>query len=90
PYLKDDVARVGREPLRKLGKADRLVRPLIGTLEYGLPNENLIVGIAAALSYRNADDGQAVEMAARLAELGVAVALDRFTEGALPGPVLAA
>jgi mannitol-1-phosphate 5-dehydrogenase len=90
PYLKDDVTRVGREPLRKLGAGDRLVRPLIGTLEYDLPNDNLIAGIAAALRYRNPEDPQAVEIAARLVELGPAVALDRFSGGVLPGPVLAA
>ena len=30
PFIRDDVARVGREPLRKLGKGDRLIRPLLG------------------------------------------------------------
>lgn len=89
PYLRDEVARVGREPLRKLGKADRLVRPLLGTLQYDLPNENLIAGIAAALRYRNAEDLQAVEMAQVISDVGVAVALDRFSGGALPGPILA-
>ena len=29
PYLKDDVARVGREPLRKLSSTDRLDRPRV-------------------------------------------------------------
>jgi mannitol-1-phosphate 5-dehydrogenase len=89
PYLRDEVARVGREPLRKLGKADRLVRPLLGTLEYDLPNDCLIAGIAAALAYRNVEDPQAVEMATVIGEVGVAVALDRFSGGVLPGPILA-
>lgn len=29
PYLKDDVTRVGREPLRKLSSTDRLVKPMM-------------------------------------------------------------
>lgn len=89
PFIRDDVARVGREPLRKLGKGDRLIRPLLGTLEYGLSHENLVKGIAAALHYRNESDPQAVEMQATIAEVGVAAAVDRFSGNALPPEVLA-
>lgn len=56
PYLKDDVERVGRQPLRKLSAGDRLIKPLLGTLEYGLPHKNLIEGIAAAMHFRSEDD----------------------------------
>lgn len=89
PFIRDDVARVGREPLRKLGKGDRLIRPLLGTLEYDLPRANLVKGIAAALHYRNDGDPQAVEMQATIAEVGVAAAVDRFSGNALPAGVLA-
>lgn len=89
PFIRDDVARVGREPLRKLGKGDRLIRPLLGTLEYGLPHANLVKGIAAALHYRNDSDPQAVEMQAAIAEVGIAAAVDRFSGNALPVEVLA-
>ncbi|MBS1183172.1 MAG: mtlD [Proteobacteria bacterium] len=89
PFIRDDVARVGREPLRKLGKGDRLIRPLLGTLEYGLPHSNLVTGIAAALHYRNDGDPQAVEMQATIAKLGVAAAVDRFSGNALSAEVLA-
>lgn len=71
PYLHDDVERVGRQPLRKLSENDRLIKPLRGTLEYGLPNENLVMGIAAALNYRSLNDPQAQEMATLLRENGV-------------------
>ncbi len=60
PYLVDEVDRVGREPLRKLGFNDRLIKPLRGTLEYNTKNDNLIRGIAAAMAYRNENDPQAV------------------------------
>lgn len=89
PYIVDDVARVGREPLRKLGGSDRLIRPLLGTLEYGLPHANLVRGVAAALHYRNDGDPQAVEMRAAVAAEGAEAALSRFCGGVLPAAVLA-
>jgi len=70
PYLKDDVERVGRQPLRKLSAGDRLIKPTLGTLEYGLPHDCLVQGIAAAMHYRSDQDPQAQELAALLAEKG--------------------
>lgn len=79
PYLKDDVDRVGRDPFRKLSANDRLIKPLIGTLEYGTPRDNLAIGIAAALYYQNDDDPQAQKLAALLEELGPRKALAQIT-----------
>lgn len=62
PYLKDDVARVGREPIRKLSPSDRLIKPLMTAIEYGLPVDNIIIGIGAALHYDNTADKQSVEL----------------------------
>lgn len=90
PYLVDEIDRVGRQPLRKLGAQDRLVKPLLGCLEYGLPCEQLQEGIAAALHYRNADDPQAVELQQWIEQDGVAAALSRATGLAVDHPVLAA
>ena len=70
PYLKDDVERVGRQPLRKLSAGDRLIKPTLGTLEYGLPHASLVQGIAAAMHYRSDQDPQAQELATLLAEKG--------------------
>ena len=70
PYLHDDVERVGRQPLRKLSAGDRLIKPLLGTLEYGLPHHNLVLGIAAAMHYRSEQDPQAQELAQLIAEKG--------------------
>ena len=79
PYLADDVDRVGREPLRKLSYNDRLIKPLRGTLEYGLPNDNLIRAVAVALSYRNANDPQALELTQALQQ-DVEAAVRKYTE----------
>jgi len=75
PYLKDDVERVGRQPLRKLSPGDRLIKPTLGTLEYGLPHANLVTGIAAALHYRSDQDPQAQELVDLLSRLGVQATL---------------
>lgn len=79
PYLKDDVERVGRQPLRKLSAGDRLIKPLLGTLEYGLPHKNLIEGIAAAMHFRSEDDPQAQELAALIADKGPQAALAQIS-----------
>ncbi|MDO4170610.1 MAG: mannitol-1-phosphate 5-dehydrogenase [Lachnospiraceae bacterium] len=71
PYLKDDVVRVGREPLRKLSPTDRLSNPTLTAAGFGLPVDHLLVGIAAALHYKNDQDPQSVELQQKVEELGV-------------------
>ncbi|WP_375057567.1 mannitol-1-phosphate 5-dehydrogenase [Zobellella sp. DQSA1] len=79
PHLVDEIDRVGRQPIRKLGPEDRLIKPLLGTLEYGIDNANLLKGIAAAFCYRNEDDPQAVELQQRLAAEGLKATLAHYT-----------
>jgi mannitol-1-phosphate 5-dehydrogenase len=79
PYLHDDVERVGRQPLRKLSAGDRLIKPLLGTLEYQLPHNNLVTGIAAAMRYRSKQDPQAQEWMELLAKLGPKHALAQIS-----------
>lgn len=79
PYLRDEVDRVGRQPIRKLSANDRLIKPLNGTLEYGTENEYLIKGIAAAFLYKNEDDPQAVELQSMFADKGLAETLVHYS-----------
>ncbi len=79
PWLTDDVQRVGRQPLRKLGFDDRFIKPLRGTIEYGTENRNLIAGIAAALYFQNEEDEQARELRSALDKLGVRAVIPRIT-----------
>jgi mannitol-1-phosphate 5-dehydrogenase len=69
--LPDPVARVGREPKRKLAPTDRLVKPATLALEVGVTPSYLATGIAAALLYDAPDDPEAVELARALDEKGV-------------------
>ncbi|TDQ58054.1 D-mannitol 1-phosphate 5-dehydrogenase [Mesocricetibacter intestinalis] len=80
PYLTDEVDRVGREPLRKLSYNDRLIKPLRGTLEYGLAHQNLMRAVATALHYRNEQDPQAQELQHYLCAKGVRATLQKYCE----------
>lgn len=86
PYLKDDVSRVGREPIRKLSPNDRLVMPTTTALQYGLPVDNLILGIGAALHYNNPEDKQSVELMEKLKEKGLQEAMTEISGIAKDSP----
>lgn len=62
PYILDSVARVAREPIRKLSPNDRIIAPFNYAKSYGLPVECYRVGIACVLSYDNPDDAQSVKL----------------------------
>lgn len=79
PYLLDEVLRVGREPMRKLSKSDRLINPLLTAHGYGIDCNSLIVGVAAALHYRNDEDSQAVELKNLISEIGVGKTLEKVS-----------
>lgn len=79
PYLRDEIDRVARQPIRKLGENDRLIKPLLGTIEYGTKNKTLLKGIAAAFKYVNETDPQAVELQDYLKVSGLKATLAHYT-----------
>jgi mannitol-1-phosphate 5-dehydrogenase len=75
--LGDTVARVGRDPIRKLGPNDRMIGGAKLALEFGTTPTNVCLGTAAALMFDNPDDPSAMKVQSMIAESGV----DRvFTE----------
>lgn len=80
PYLNDDVKRVGREPIRKLSINERFVKPINTALEYDLSIDNLLIGLAAALNFRNEEDDQAVELEKDIENLGLEKTIEKITE----------
>jgi mannitol-1-phosphate 5-dehydrogenase len=66
PKLNDDVTRVGRSPIRKLGPNDRLVKPAKEAEKRGLPFHYLAKAMAAALRFDVPTDQEAVELQRRL------------------------
>jgi mannitol-1-phosphate 5-dehydrogenase len=70
PEMRDQILRVVRQPLRKLGGNERLLGPASLALEYALPRQHIIAGIVAALKYAHPADEQSVAMQTMLAEKG--------------------
>ncbi|MGP4063957.1 mannitol-1-phosphate 5-dehydrogenase [Oceanobacillus sp. M65] len=76
PYISDEVTRVGRGPIRKLGAKDRLIRPASVYLETtGKEPVFLAKTIAAALSYQFDEDAEAVELQEKVVQQGYEQAL---------------
>jgi mannitol-1-phosphate 5-dehydrogenase len=73
--LGDTVARVGRDPIRKLGPRDRLIGAARLVLDTGGQPTHLAAGIRSALRFNNPDDPVSVQLAAMLEEHGVEHAL---------------
>lgn len=67
----DDLTRVGRNPLRKLGAEERLLGPFHLAKKHSLPTDHLAMAIAAALMYRNDEDDQAVELRDTVEKFGI-------------------
>ena len=87
PYLKDEVERVAREPLRKLSAEDRLIKPMTTAASFGLPYDHMAFGAAAALYFDLPDDPQSVEMLAKIRDLGVEKALSEIAGLEQGGPI---
>ncbi len=69
--LGDTIFRLGRDPVRKLGPADRLVAPARLALAAGGRPETLATGIAAAFLFNPPQDPVAVELQQRLKSEGL-------------------
>lgn len=78
--LKDTIARVGRDPIRKLQSDDRLIGPAKLAYRYGIDPVNLIKGCAAALRFNQPDDSQSTELRKLVNDSGVTHALDTVAQ----------
>jgi mannitol-1-phosphate 5-dehydrogenase len=76
PRLQDQVARVGGDPLRKLGPHDRLVGALNLCDSNGADPVPVAKAIAAALHYRNPNDPSAEDLAKMVEQEGPAKVLE--------------
>ncbi|KAK2684480.1 hypothetical protein QWA68_016924 [Fusarium oxysporum] len=64
PHLEDTVERVGRAPLRKLGRTERFIRPASELVEKGYDCSALLDAVEMALRFQNVEgDEQSKELA---------------------------
>jgi mannitol-1-phosphate 5-dehydrogenase len=62
PRISDEVTRVARAPIRKLGHDERFVGPALRLMEMGRAPEHLATVIRAVLAFDHPEDPEAVEM----------------------------
>lgn len=85
--LADTIARVARDPIRKIGPNERLVGAARLALEYGVRPLHLVKGIVSALRYDAADDPKAVDLQQQLKKEGLEAVLVKIS-GLEPGSPL--
>lgn len=71
PNLTDKVIRIGRSPIRKLSKGDRLVRPAMQAHDLGMNVSYLTKAMAAALLFDYDKDPEAVKLKQAIRKNGI-------------------
>lgn len=79
PYLKDQITRVGRDPVRKLGPNDRLIMPANIILDQGNLPICIATGISAALKYDYSNDPQAKKLTEEINTKGIKKVLEEIS-----------
>jgi mannitol-1-phosphate 5-dehydrogenase len=78
PHISDDVTRVARAPIRKLGRNERFVSPALRLLDMGHVPVHLATVIGAVLRYDHLEDEEAQELQAAIRAGGERSALARY------------
>lgn len=79
PGVKDTIERIAKAPIRKLDPEDRMVKSAVECEKYGLANDLILKGIAAAFLYDVDGDEQAAEIKAYVEEYGIEKAVTHYT-----------
>jgi mannitol-1-phosphate 5-dehydrogenase len=86
--LKDRIVRIARQPVRKLGRHDRLIAPAKLAQELGLRRGHILQAIWAALTYQNEDDPESLALAQQLRQQGWRKTLHEVSGLAMDDPLL--
>lgn len=76
PLIDDSVERVGRDPIRKISRTERLIGPAAYLAEQGIKPSALLDVVSAALVFHNPEDPTVAELQEKLAALSP----DEFVE----------
>jgi mannitol-1-phosphate 5-dehydrogenase len=87
PELPDEIIRVVREPIRKLGSEERFFGPVGLMLAHGRAPEHLLYGVCGALLSRIPGDEQSERITALFAQKGAAC-LPELSGAAVPAAVI--
>jgi mannitol-1-phosphate 5-dehydrogenase len=80
PHLEDVPVRVGRAPLRKLGRKERFIGPASQLAERGYDVTALIKGVEMALRFQNVEgDDESFELAKIMSEMSAPDATTKLT-----------
>ncbi|AEB30080.1 mannitol-1-phosphate 5-dehydrogenase [Carnobacterium sp. 17-4] len=80
PYISDDITRVARTPMRKLGYDERFIRPIREASERGLETDYLIKTVAKALVYRDSNDEESQQLEKMLEDKSVETVIREVTQ----------
>ena len=79
PYISDDVVRVGRTPIRKLGYNERFMLPIRELAERGLEYTNLVDTVGMIFHYDDPADEESVRLQKMLKEKPVTDVIQEVT-----------
>lgn len=71
PYFSDTIARIGRDPIRKLGKNDRFIGPALLCLKHGITPWFILRCASYGFFYRDEKDAPSLELQAMIKEDGI-------------------
>jgi len=62
PYISDDIERVGRTPIRKMGFDERFIRPIRELKERGRDYSNLVDTVGEMFFFNFPNDSESVKL----------------------------
>ena len=80
PRIVDNVSRICRTPIRKLGYNERFIKPIRETEELGLSNSALLKACSYILTFKSEEDEQSAKLEQLIKDNGVIEALSEVTE----------